>query len=325
MSPKHPSPQQPTTEEQQRLEQRVGHLHFKQRFGIETERRARLIGQGVKLLNIENWGSMHQLIRTCLKLSFSYKRAKKNVLNIAITHNLLPIYRLPAGLEGLRLLHLSDLHLDLLPEMANSLIASINQVDYDLCVITGDYRAKTYGDYSAAINGMKKVRPHIKAPIYSVLGNHDSILMTTALEAMGIRLLMNEHVAIKQNSCTIWLAGIDDPHYFRADNIEKASSEIPATAPSILLSHTPEIYKHAAYAAFDAMLCGHTHGGQICLPGGKPLYCNVTCPHRYCSGSWKYHRMMGYTSRGAGASLVEARINCPAEITVHHLCNTSSP
>ncbi len=306
------------------LEKRVGHLHLKQRLGIETERKARIFGQGLKLLNIENWATMHSVIRNSLRLTLIYKRAQANVLNIAITHNTLPIYHLPAALEGFRLLHLSDPHLDIAPGVPDALIERINAVDYDLCVITGDYRAKTYGDYHAAMSGMRKVRPHIKAPVYSVLGNHDSIMMVSDLEAMGIQLLMNEHVAIRHGDSTLWLAGIDDPHYFRADNIEKACNEIPVDAPSILLSHTPEIYKHAAYADFDVMLCGHTHGGQICLPGGKPIYCNVTCPHTYCSGQWKYHQMVGYTSRGSGSSVVDARLNCPPEITIHHLCNTSS-
>ncbi len=306
------------------LEKRVGHLHLKQRLGIETERKARVFGQGLKFLNIENWATMHSVIRNSLRLALIYKRAQANVLDIAITHNTLPIYRLPEAFEGFRLLHLSDPHLDIAPDMADALIEKINAVDYDLCVITGDYRAKTHGDYHAAMSAMHKVRPHISAPVYSVLGNHDSIMMAPDLEAMGISLLMNEHIAISHNNSTLWLAGIDDPHYFRADNIEKACNEIPFDAPSILLSHTPEIYKHAAYADFDVMLCGHTHGGQICLPGGKPIYCNVTCPHTYCSGQWKYHHMVGYTSRGCGSSVVDARLNCPPEITIHHLCNTSS-
>ncbi len=306
------------------LEKRVGHLHLKQRLGIETERKARVFGQGLKFLNIENWATMHSVIRNSLRLTLIYKRAQANVLDITITHNTLPIYHLPEALEGFRLLHLSDPHLDIAPDMADALIEKINAVNYDLCVITGDYRAKTHGDYHAAMSAMQSVRPHINAPVYSVLGNHDSIMMTPDLEAMGISLLMNEHVAISHNNRTLWLAGVDDPHYFRADNIEKACNEIPLDAPSILLSHTPEIYKQAAYADFDVMLCGHTHGGQICLPGGKPIYCNVTCPHTYCSGLWKYHHMVGYTSRGCGSSVVDARLNCPPEITIHHLCNTSS-
>jgi len=306
------------------LEHRVGHLHLKQRLGIETARRARIFGQGLTFLNIENWATMQSLIRSSLRLTLLYKRAQANVLEITITHNTLPIYNLPEALNGFRVLHLSDPHLDIAPGMPQALIERIKRVDYDLCVITGDYRAKTYGDHSAAMAGVQQVRPHIKSPVYSILGNHDTIMMTPGLEEMGIQLLMNEHAAIEHNGATLWLAGIDDPHYFRADNIEKACNAIPVEAPSILLSHTPEIYKQAAYADFDIMLCGHTHGGQICLPGGKPLYCNVTCPHSYCSGQWKYHHMVGYTSRGCGSSVVDARLNCPPEITIHHLCNTSS-
>jgi predicted MPP superfamily phosphohydrolase len=107
------------------------------------------------------------------------------------------------------------------------------------------------------------------------------------------------------------------------DNIEKASREIPHDAPSLLLSHTPEIYRQAAHAGFDAMLCGHTHGGQICLPGGYPITLDASCPKYMGSGSWHHHTMVGYTSVGAGTSIVEVRINCPPEVTLHRLRNRS--
>ncbi len=112
----------------------------------------------------------------------------------------------------------------------------------------------------------------------------------------------------------IYLAGIDDAHYYRVDNIEKAASEIPNDGFSILLSHTPEIYRQAAHAGFDLLLSGHTHGGQICLPGSIPITLDS-----YCRGTWarglEIHDMMGYTSVGVGSSIVPVRINCPPEIT----------
>jgi predicted MPP superfamily phosphohydrolase len=74
------------------------------------------------------------------------------------------------------------------------------------------------------------------------------------------------------------LAGIDDAHFYRVDNIEKAASVIPHEAFSILLSHTPEIYRQAAHAGFDLLLSGHTHGGQICLPGSVPLTLGSVMP-----------------------------------------------
>jgi hypothetical protein len=79
------------------------------------------------------------------------------------------------------------------------------------------------------------------------------------------------------------------------------------------------MYRHAAYARFDAMLCGHTHGGQICLPGGIPLILNANAPRALCNGPWRYGRLQGYTSVGAGACIVDVRLNCPPEITLHTL------
>jgi len=143
--------------------------------------------------------------------------------------------------------------------------------------------------------------------------------MVLDLEDMGIQLLLNEHVRLERDGAVIYLAGIDDPHYFRADNLEKAAEEIPVDVVSVLLAHSPEIYRHAAHAEFDVMLCGHTHGGQICLPGGLPLYLNASCPRRYCRGAWRYGRLHGYTSTGSGSSIVDVRLNCPPEITLHRL------
>ena len=120
------------------------------------------------------------------------------------------------------------------------------------------------------------------------------------------------------------LAGIDDAHFFRVDNIEKAALVIPHGEFSILLSHTPEIYRQAAHANFDLLLSGHTHGGQICLPGSIPIKLEAVLPRRMGAGAWQYHNMSGYTSVGAGTSVVPVRLNCPPEITLHRLRRTVS-
>jgi predicted MPP superfamily phosphohydrolase len=82
------------------------------------------------------------------------------------------------------------------------------------------------------------------------------------LEEMGIRMLLNECEHILRGDQAIYLAGIDDAHYYRVDNIEKAASEIPDDGFSVLLSHTPEIYRQAAHGGFDLLVSGHTHGGS---------------------------------------------------------------
>jgi hypothetical protein len=229
------------------------------------------------------------------------------------------IPELPGSFEGYRILQISDPHLDMAPDFPHVLIEAVREVSYDLCVLTGDYRAHTYGPFHAALDGVRQVRTHLNGDVVGILGNHDTIRMVTGMESLGIRLLLNEYVVIERGAGRVYLAGIDDPHYYRADNLEKAADAIPEDVVSILLAHSPEIYRHAAHAGFNIMLCGHTHGGQICLPGGVPLMCNASCPRRFCSGQWNYHRLSGYTSRGSGASVVDVRINCPPEITLHHL------
>jgi predicted MPP superfamily phosphohydrolase len=141
----------------------------------------------------------------------------------------------------------------------------------------------------------------------------------TKIPNCGKPLLLNESERIMRGADSIHLSGIDDAHYFRVDNIEKAASGVPRGEFSILLSHTPEIYRQAAHAGFDLLLSGHTHGGQICLPGSIPITLESVLPRSMGSGAWKYHEMRGYTSVGAGTSVVPVRINCLPEIALHHL------
>jgi predicted MPP superfamily phosphohydrolase len=130
-------------------------------------------------------------------------------------------------------------------------------------------------------------------------------------------MLLNECETISRDEHCIYLAGVDEPRFFRAENIDKASQEIPDGAFSILLSHTPDIYRQLAAADFDFLLTGHTHGGQICLPGSIPITLDSVLPRRMGSGPWLYREMTGYTSAGVGSCIVPVRFNCPPSITLH--------
>lgn len=99
---------------------------------------------------------------------------------------------------------------------------------------------------------------------------------------------MNESACIVRGSDAIWLAGIDDAHCFRTHGYHKAAHGIPTDACAILLSHTPEAYRHAAHCGFALMLSGHTHGGQICLPGGIPILTDSDAPRAYSRGPWRF-------------------------------------
>jgi len=302
-----------------KLEQRLGRLHARQRLGIETDHEAQIFGQGLTFFHLENWYSAHSIIRAALKLTGLYWRARRNAGRVIVRHNDIVFRDLPPRFDGFTILHLSDLHVDMSEAAMARLIELVGDMRYDLCVLTGDYRGKTFGPFEAALDGVGRVRNHLKGPIYGVLGNHDTIQMVPGLEAMGIRMLLNECEVIARDDQRIFLAGVDDAHFYRMDNIEKAAMPIPDGEFSILLSHTPEIYRQAAHANFNLMLSGHTHGGQICLPGSIPIMLESSLPRRMGAGAWQHHNMTGYTSVGAGSSVVPVRLNCPPEITLHRL------
>ena len=301
------------------LEQRLGRIYARLRLGIESESGHRIFGGGINFFHPENWYSIHALIRYCLRLSGLYQRGVRNARKIQVKHNPIHLPRLPNAFEGFTILHLSDLHADMDTDLTHAIADTIKDLEYDICVLTGDYRARTFGDIEPALEGMQRITQHLRQPVYGVLGNHDSVRMVPGLEAQGVIMLLNESVLLERGDTCIALAGIDDAHYFRVNNVEKAVQEIPEEMISILLSHTPEIYRQAVHAQFDVMLSGHTHGGQICLPGGIPLTLDSKCPRYMGAGQWRYRDMIGYTSVGAGTSIVNVRLNCPPEVTLHRL------
>jgi uncharacterized protein len=303
-----------------KLEQRLGgRVYARQRLGIETDHEAQIFGQGLNFFHIENWYSIHSVIRLLLKLTGLYWRGLANAARVQVRYNDIRFKTLPPEFNGFTLLHISDFHADMSDGAMRRLEEILPGLNYDLCVLTGDYRGATFGQFDDAIALMRPILACIKQPIYGVLGNHDTIRMVPDLEAMGIRMLLNEFVPVTRGGARIYVAGIDDAHYFRVDNIEKATSGIPHPAFSILLSHTPEIYRQAAHAGFDLLLGGHTHGGQICLPGSIPIMLDSVLPRRLGAGAWTYHEMAGYTSAGVGSSIVPVRLNCLPEVTLHRL------
>jgi predicted MPP superfamily phosphohydrolase len=301
------------------LEKRLGRRQARQRLGIEKDHEAQVFGHGLNFFHIENLPLSHALIRAALMMSGLYWRGVSNAASVELRHHRIALRRLPASFDGFTILQLSDLHVDISKPAMERVITLLKGIDYDLCVLTGDYRGETYGPYDGTLARMAEIRAALKGTIYGVLGNHDTILMVPGLEEMGIKVLLNEAVTIERGAERIHVAGIDDAHFYRVDNIEKAAAGIPHDEFTMLISHTPEIYRQAAHADFDLLLSGHTHGGQICLPGGIPITLDSTLPREFGAGPWKYHDMIGYTSTGAGTTIVPTRFNCPPEITLHHL------
>jgi uncharacterized protein len=302
------------------LDRRLGRLHARQRLGIERDHEIRVFGGGgLNFFHIENWYKAPWLIRNSLRLVGLYRRGRRNAERVEVRTNAVRSTKLPEAFDGFTILQISDMHVEISDGAMDRVIKLLPELTYDICVLTGDFRAKTYGPFDATLAGVARVRSHINGPLYGVLGNHDTVQMVRGLEAMEIRMLLNESETITRGDQCIYLAGIDDAHYHRVDNIEKVASPIPEYAFSVLLSHTPEIYRQAAHAGFDLLLSGHTHGGQICLPGSIPITLDSVLPRRMGAGAWQYHEMAGYTSVGVGSCVVPVRFNCPPTITLHRL------
>jgi uncharacterized protein len=289
----------------------------------------RLKRQSIELTHLEAWlthgrGSFHfenlhflrTLLRTTLKLTGLLSRGERNALNPVVREICFSFDDLPEGFCGYKLLHLSDLHADSLPGFSEAVVERLHHLQADLCVLTGDYRFEIYGPCHNVYYHMEKILAQVNARdgIVGILGNHDFMEEVPALELMGVKMLVNEAFAIHRGPEALWLIGLDDPHYYGCDDLPGALRGVPPEAFKILLVHTPEMIEEAEAVGIQLYLCGHTHGGQICLPGLGPLMVNANCPRQYTRGVWQYARIQGYTSAGVGASLLPVRFFCPPEI-----------
>ena len=301
------------------LEQRLGPRHARQRLQIENDHEAQVFGQGINFFHFENLPLSHIAIRAVLMATGLYRRGIRNAEKVVVRDNRIETPHLPKIFDGFTILQLSDLHVEMSKAAMMCALKLIGEARYDICVLTGDYRGATYGPYDTTLAGVARVRAGLESPVYGVLGNHDTICMVPGLEAMGIRMLLNESAVIERGGEHLYLGGIDDAHFYGMDDIDRAASTIPRNEFSILISHTPEVYRQAAHSGFNILLSGHTHGGQICLPGGIPITLDSVLPRSMAAGAWKYDDMVGYTSVGTGSSVVPVRFNCPPEIALHHL------
>jgi hypothetical protein len=304
-----------------KLVDRIGPTHAGQRMEMQAHYSALML-KGYHLhIHMEEFPAVAWLIKTTLKSTGIWPAAVKNSSRYRIIEHTVPIPHLPETFDGFRILHLSDLHIEGMIDKGHALQAMVSTLRYDLCVMTGDYRFLTYGHYDKTLTLVESLVKTIQAPygVTGVLGNHDWLEMVPGLERCGIRMLLNEAQAVEKGSDAIWLLGLDDVHYYETGDLEKAVRLAPTNAVRILLVHSPEIIPEASAAGMDLYLCGHSHGGQICLPGGRPIITHCRGPRSYKAGPWQHQTMRGFTSRGVGTSLFPIRLFCDPEIIIHTL------
>jgi predicted MPP superfamily phosphohydrolase len=268
--------------------------------------------------NFPNFIFYRMVMTWFFKATGLYSQGVRNTLDIRVQEETFHFSTLPPSFEGFRILLLTDLHLDGLEELTPAIIDKIQDLEVDLCLIGGDIRMEVYGAIAPSLRYLRRLIGHIRSRhgIFGVLGNHDCIEMVPDFEEAGLLMLVNDSQVVEQQDESIWIIGIDDPHYYKCHDLDMAFRGVPAQGFKILLAHSPEAYFEAAPFQPQLYLCGHTHGGQICLPGKGPLYANSRAPRFTAVGRWAYRDMIGYTSRGSGASGVPIRYNCPGEITL---------
>jgi predicted MPP superfamily phosphohydrolase len=258
------------------------------------------------------------LFGALLKATGFFKHGHRNAMNIQVRHVDVFPKALPESFRGYRILHLSDLHLDSMEGIGERIARKIEPLSCDLCVITGDFRYARHGAYKQILPPLRKIVSAVNPTdgIHAVLGNHDTQAMVEDVETLGIRLLTNETRTICRDGQHLHIIGVDDPHDYYTENAAECVTNAPRDGFRILLAHSPELYPLADANAVGLYLCGHSHGGQICLPGGLPLMTCLDRGKRFYRGVWKYGNVVGHTSPGCGTAKIPIRFNCNPETTV---------
>jgi len=257
------------------------------------------------------------LLAKFLQRTGLWRRGRKNFRAIEVVENRVSLPGLPHEWSGFRLLQISDLHTDLDRGLLRPLANRLAGISFDRAVITGDFQDLLLRPHDRAIECVKKLVPFLGEAPLAVPGNHDLASLVVRLEAVGLRFLLNEALVWQRGRSRFALCGIDDPQTFQGDDMERALHAVPPGSFRVLLAHSPVCYLRAAAAGFDLLLCGHTHGGQICFPGGVPFIRNARVPKPLFAGSWQWDNLAGYTSRGTGGCGVPVRFFCRPEVTLH--------
>lgn len=230
----------------------------------------------------------------------------------------IPINRLGTGLEGLRIVQLSDIHLHPFTQIdfVREVVDTVNALEPDLVALTGDYVLRGADSIFELAPVLASMNP--KYGIFAVFGNHDlwtdRRTVSRGFEEVGIPLLRNEGLTLSIGQEQLYVAGVDDGWSGRPD-LAAAMAHHPGHIPTLLLAHEPDLAdRFSPDERISLQLSGHTHGGQVRLPGIGPLVL-PRYGKKYEKGLYRVKEMWVYTNRGVGVIGPPIRINCRPEVT----------
>jgi predicted MPP superfamily phosphohydrolase len=226
---------------------------------------------------------------------------------------------LDARLDGLRVAHLSDLHLGTLTPKAWAMawVRAANRRSPDLAVVTGDMVTSGtayHEDIAEAVSALRA-----KMGVFVSMGNHDYFgegePLVSLLRKGGVRVLRNDGQIIERAGGRLWLAAIDDT-WTRRDDLAQAMRGRPDGAVTVLLSHDPERFDQAADAGAELVLSGHTHGGQVAVPFLYRRLSLARIAHRYNVGFYRRGRSTLFVHPGLGTTGPPMRLGVAPEVTI---------
>ncbi|MBC8107208.1 MAG: metallophosphoesterase [Anaerolineae bacterium] len=234
----------------------------------------------------------------------------------------LPIRSLPPALDGFRILHLTDIHLrPTWRGVYDELFARIDHDPPDIILFSGDVIEHQFNHRPTLPIAQRFLQGlHSRLGTWVTLGNHDGDLLGPHIEPFGARFINGRFVRLEdrgRDNATIELIGV--PGVARADAADGLLRRLPPREPNslrIALSHFPDTLDEllSPLAQSDIILSGHTHGGQICLPGGAPIIRHTALPRKYVTGIHRFGDTWMVIGRGFGFATWQIRLFCPAEV-----------
>jgi predicted MPP superfamily phosphohydrolase len=251
---------------------------------------------------------------------------------LQVTHVELSSAKFPNPGKPLRIVQLSDLHVERLTRRERALPPLVAELSPDLVVLTGDFLSTSYNDDPRALEDLRALLAQICAPggVYAVWGTGEVDLpevLRPLLTDLGIVLLEDQAVEVMVNSHRLWLMGLNCSRDLAADGgrLQALMTEVPPGAFTLLLHHMPDLMPQAASLGVDLFLTGHTHGGQWRLPGFGALLTSSRYWKRYEAGHYYEGDTNLYVSRGLGMEgfgAPRARFFCPPEVVLVTLCGS---
>jgi predicted MPP superfamily phosphohydrolase len=247
----------------------------------------------------------------------------------------------PPSLDGITILHLSDLHIGKGPSQVEGFLRRAADIPADVVVITGDFLAGAAGleRCCRALKSLTKRRD-----VYGIIGNHehsrypwrfpmmdrfkarsrlDTEGIVSALETAGVRLLVNGHASVEVPSGKVTLVGVDDMFHF-ADDLDTAFAGVASGEGVVLLCHSPDILAEAERRRLSLVLCGHTHGGQVRMPGIGVATTATWDPMERAAGIIRRGDTTMHVSPGLGTIFLPIRFFVRPEATVLEIRLTDS-